>query len=135
MCCVTKPAVHMRGVYFRWNHVSTCSSAVSNTVICLFFRPGVYKYHEEGHHGDEIWYGGANIFGALGKKLTSCKVLAPRILRWLLDSWIICAPTLQTDRKLHETVMIKSISPPTYESFNPFRTFPQLKKIIPCLTR
>lgn len=74
MSWVTKPAVRMRGDYFRWNLVSTCSSAVLNSVMCLFFRPRVYKYHAEGPHGDEIWYGGANILGLSVRNLTHVKV-------------------------------------------------------------
>jgi len=68
----------MRGDYFRWNLVSTYSSAVSDTVICLLFRPGVYKYHAAGHHGDEILYGDDNILGSSVRNL-------PHVKTWRLE--------------------------------------------------
>jgi len=80
MSWVTKPPLHIRGDYFRWSLISTYSSAVSNTVICLPFRPGVYKYHVAGHHGDEILYGDNNILRSSVRNLSRVKI-------WRLEFW------------------------------------------------
>lgn len=74
MSWVTKPPLHIRGDNFRWSLVSTYSLAVSNTVICLPFRPGLYKYHVAGHHGDGILYCDNNTLGSSVRNLPHVKI-------------------------------------------------------------